>query len=392
MIHLLLTMPGVSCTLLRAIPKLIVPYVDCKVNAQIAGMGKEVEMSQLTIEDIARLAGISRSTVSRVINNHPSVRPAVRERVLSVINEQGYAPQAAARQLVTQRTHIIGVLFPRSAHFLLDNPIFASIGQGIGQACAQHGYIPMLSLSLREMEQHMLLNMLRSRHFDGVVLVSSERDDPIQIFLEEAHIPYARIGHDPGRTDPCYVAIDETEGAYKAVKHLISLGHQRIGVIKGPAWETCTPQRLEGYTRALGEAGLPFDPDLVAEGDWLHTSGYDAMQQFLYLPQPPTAVFSMNDMMAAGVLHTLYEHGLRVPDDIAIVGFDDVPQTRIIIPPLTTIRQPSSEMGLRATEMLIAQLEGKECEPSHLILPTTLVVRQSCGAKPQPIRSAQIKK
>ncbi|MBO0792243.1 MAG: LacI family DNA-binding transcriptional regulator, partial [Ktedonobacteraceae bacterium] len=175
-------------------------------------------MSQLNIEDIARLAGVSRSTVSRVLNDHPSVRPAVRDRVWQVINEHGYAPQAAARHLVTQRTRIIGVLFPRSDNFLLANPIFASIGQGIGRACAQRGYIAMLSLSLRDMEQKVLLDMLRSRHFDGIVLVSSEQNDPMPLFLKQARIPYTRIGYDPEQEDPHYVAIDEVEAAYKAVK------------------------------------------------------------------------------------------------------------------------------------------------------------------------------
>ncbi|HZR38943.1 MAG TPA: LacI family DNA-binding transcriptional regulator [Ktedonobacteraceae bacterium] len=345
-------------------------------------------MSQLTIEDIAELAGVSRSTVSRVLNDHPSVRPGVRDRVWQIINEQGYAPQAAARNLVNQRTQIIGVLFPRGAN--LTNPIFASIGQGIGQECARKGYTAMLSLGLRDMEENVLFNMLRSRHFDGIVLISSDINDPLPLFLKEARIPYTRIGHDPNTDDLKWVDVDNVDGAYKAVNHLISLGHRRIAIIKGPAQEVCTPDRFEGYKKALQEVGLPLDPALVYESrDWLHTSGYAAMKRFLQLDQPPTAVFSSNDMMAAGTLHALYEHGLQVPQDMAIVGFDDVPQTTVIIPPLTTIRQPSAEMGARATEMLIDQLESNDSQPTHLILPTTLVVRQSCGASRQGIGASQ---
>src|SRR5450631_1670945 len=337
-------------------------------------------MSQLTIEDIARLANVSRSTVSRVLNDHPSVRPTVRDRVLSIIKEYGYAPQAAARHLVTQRTRLIGVLFPRSTEYLLANPIFASFGQGIGQMCAQRGYLAMLSLGLRDMEERMLFNMLRSRHFDGIVLISSESHDPLPYFLKEARIPYTRIGHDPEGDDEAFVDVDDVEAAYKAVKHLTSMGHQRIAIIKGPEAEVCIPRRYSGYEKALQEAGLAVDPLLVGEGDWLHTSGKEIMQCFLQLDNPPTAVFSCNDMMAAGALHAIYEQGLHVPEDIAIVGFDDVPQTKVIIPALTTIRQPNEEMGSKATEMLIDRLEEKNGQLNQVIFSTTLVIRQSCGA------------
>lgn len=337
-------------------------------------------MSQLTIEDIARLARVSRSTVSRVLNDHPSVRPEVRDRIWGVIKEHGYAPQAAARHLVTQRTRLIGVLFPRSNQYLLANPVYASIGQGIGQMCTQRGYLAMISLGLGDMEEKMLFNMLRSRHFDGIVLVSSESNDPLPFFLKEARIPYTRIGHDPDGDDEAFVDVNDTEAAYQAVKHLISLGHQRIAIIKGPAAEVCIPRRYSGYVRALQEAGLPIDPLLVAEGDWLHTSGKAVMEHFLQLEHPPTAVFSCNDMMAAGAMHAIYEQGLHIPEDIAIVGFDDVPQTQVIIPALTTIRQPHEEMGSKATEMLIDRLEGKDEQINQVIFSTTLVIRQSCGA------------
>ncbi|MBO0795638.1 MAG: LacI family DNA-binding transcriptional regulator [Ktedonobacteraceae bacterium] len=337
-------------------------------------------MSQLTIKDIARLAGVSHATVSRVLNYHPSVRPAVRDRVWQVIKEYKYTPQAAARHLVNQRTHVIGVLFPRSAHYLLTNPIFASLCQGIGQVCVQQGYISMHSIGLRDMEEKMLFDMLLSRHFDGIVLISSDMNDRLPLFLKEARIPYVRIGHDPHVDDLKYIDVDNVGGAYQAVTHLISLGHRRIACIKGPDWEVCVPARYEGYRKALQEAGLTLDPALVDEGDWSHTSGYEAMQRFLQLNAPPTALFSCNDLMAAGALRAMYERGLSAPDDIAIVGFDDLPQTSFIIPPLTTIHQPSVEMGRCATEMLIDQLEGKDAQSTHLIFSTTLVVRQSCGA------------
>lgn len=338
-------------------------------------------MSQLTIEDIARLAGVSRSTVSRVINGHPSVRPAVRDRVQEVIKANKYAPQAAARQLVTQRTRTIGLILPDLAYNLFANPIFALMGQGVSQVCAQKGYVSMQLMGQRDMEEPTLFYLLRSRHFDGVVLISGEYDDPCPAFLKNAGIPYTRIGRDPNHDDLKTVDIDNVEAARQAVRHLIELGHRRIAMIKGLARDTSSADRYEGYKQALCEAGIPLDEELVGDGDWTAACGYRLTQRFLQLPSPPTALFSANDIMAAGVVRAAHERRVRVPEDLAIVGFDDLDQTTMIFPELTTIRQPCVEMGVRAAEILIDQLENKNTEPMHVILPTTLVIRQSCGSE-----------
>jgi DNA-binding LacI/PurR family transcriptional regulator len=344
-------------------------------------------MSQLTIEDIARLAGVSRSTVSRVINGHPSVRPAVRARVQAVINANGYSPQAAARQLVTQRTRTIGLILPDSAYQMFGNPIFAQMGQGVSQVCAQKGYISMQFMGQRNMEEQTLYSLLRSRPFDGVVLISGEYDDPRPGFLRNAGIPYVRIGRDPNQDDLKYVDIDNVAAARVAVKHLIRSGHRRIAMIKGIARDTCSADRYEGYKQALLEAGIPLDEALVGDGDWTAACGYRFTQRFLQLASPPTALFSSNDMMAAGVVRAAHERGLKVPDDLAIVGFDDLDQTTMIFPELTTVRQPCVEMGMRAAEILIDQLENGNEEPTHVILPTTLVIRASCGFAQQSAAS-----
>src|SRR5258708_3380017 len=221
-------------------------------------------MSQLTIEDIARLAGVSRSTVSRVINDQPSVRPAVRERVQAVIAANGYAPSAAARQLVTQRTHTIGLILPDQAGNLFGNPIFALMGQGVSQVAALEGYVSMQFMGQRDLEEEIFSGLLRSRHFDGVILVSGEYDDPCPAFLKHANIPYVRIGRDPHHdNDLKYVDINNVDASYSAVSHLIKLGHTRIAIIKGLARDTCSAERFEGYLRALADAGLALDEDLV---------------------------------------------------------------------------------------------------------------------------------
>ncbi|GHO81552.1 LacI family transcriptional regulator [Ktedonobacter sp. SOSP1-85] len=346
-------------------------------------------MPQLTIEDIARLAGVSRSTVSRVLNSQPSVRPAVRDRVQEVIIAHGYTPQAAARQLATQRTRSIGLILPDNVYNLFGNPIFALMSQGVSQVCAQQGYTSLLFMGRQDMNEQDMFKMLRGREFDGVVLISSNTNDTYAAFLKETGIPYTRIGHEPGLDDLRYVDVDNVEAARIGVKHLISLGHWRIAMLKGLARDTCTSDRYQGYKEALEEAGIPLDPELVGDGDWSTASGYELTKRFLRLERPPTALFSSNDMMVAGVIRAAHEQGRSVPEDLAIVGFDDLPQTTMIFPDLTTIRQPCVELGIRAAEMLIEQLEHdtKETKPMHVILPTTLVIRESCGSKHRPVVS-----
>ncbi len=336
-------------------------------------------MSQLTIEDIARLAGVSRSTVSRVINGQSGVRPAVRERVQEVIVSNGYAPQAAARQLVTQRTRAIGLILPDMADNIFGNPIFALMGQGVSQVCTQEGYVSMQFMGQRNVEEEMFFSLLRSRHFDGVILISGEYGDPCPAFLKNANIPYVRIGHDPNQNDLKYVDINNVEAARSAVRHLARLGHRRIAMIKGLARDICSAERYEGYKQALFEAGIALDEELVGEGDWTAACGYKLTRRFLQLSSPPTALFSSNDIMVAGVVRAVHESGIKVPDDLAIVGFDDLDQTTMIFPELTTIRQPCVEMGASAAKMLIEQLEHENTEQEHAILPTTLVIRESCG-------------
>jgi DNA-binding LacI/PurR family transcriptional regulator len=339
-------------------------------------------MSQLTIEDIARLTGVSRSTVSRVLNGQPRVRTAVRDQVKKVISTYGYTPQVAARQLVTQKARTIGIVSPDNAYHLFSNPIFTLMGQGVGQACSQRGYHSLLFMGQHDMDEQALFSLLRGRQFDGVVLISGERNDSCPMFLQKIGMPYVRIGHDPERDDLKYIDIDNAEAARMAVNHLISLGHRRIALLRGLEKDICTSARYEGYKQALEEAGIPLDPELVGDGNCTVAGGYETTQRFLQLAEPPTALFSSNDMTVPGVIRATVERGLRVPNDLAIVGFDDLPQTTMIFPELTTVSQPYVEMGSRAAALLIDQLEKEKQEHAHIILPTKLVIRASCGAQP----------
>src|ERR1700716_612825 len=279
----------------------------------------------LTIEHIATLADVSRSTVSRVLNNHPSVRPTVRERVLQVIREQNYAPQAAARNLASARTDTIGVLVPRTAARGLTDPFIASMIKSLFEACAQQGYFSLLALLTVDMEPDFYDRFLRSRHFDGVIMLSSDIDDPILPLLIKDGGPLVLIGRHPYFLNVASVDVENREGAREAVAHLIGLGHRRIGLINGQLQMEAAQARRDGYKQALLEAGMPIDAEVMVEGFYSEVAADEATLNLPPPPQPPTAIFASSDSMAIGALHAVRYRGLSVPDDIALIGYDDLP-------------------------------------------------------------------
>lgn len=332
----------------------------------------------LTIEHIATLAEVSRSTVSRVLNNHPSVSPTVRERVLQVIREQNYAPQAAARSLASSRTDTIGLLVPRSAAVSLTDPFIASMIQSLFEASAQQGYFVMLSMLTADMEPGFYERILRSRQVDGVIMFSSDIDDPILPLLIKDGGPLVLIGRHPYFLYVTSVDVENREGAREAVAHLIGLGHRRVGVINGQLQMEAAQARRDGYKQALLEAGIGIDPHLMVEGFYSETAAFQAMLKLLDLPQPPTAVFAASDSMAIGALHAVRQRGLRVPEDIALIGYDDLPLAAYATPPLTSVHQPIGEMGAHAVRVLVEQIKGQSPATS-VRLPARLVVRESSG-------------
>jgi LacI family transcriptional regulator len=332
----------------------------------------------LTIEHIASLAAVSRSTVSRVLNNHPSVRPTVRERVLQVIREQNYAPQAAARSLASARTDTIGVLIPRSAPFSLADPFIASMIQALFEASAQQEYFAVLAMLTADMEPGFYDRILRGRHFDGVIMFSSDIDDPILPLLIKDGGPLVLIGRHPYFVNVTSVDVENREGARDAVTHLIGLGHRRIALINGQLQMEAAQARRDGYKQALLEAGIAIDAELMVEGFYSDAVAYQATLQLLDLLQPPTAIFASSDTMAIGALRAIRHRGLRVPNDIALIGYDDLPLATYATPPLTSVRQPISEMAAHAVRVLIEQIRGQGPVTS-VRLPARLVVRESCG-------------
>ena len=337
--------------------------------------------SSLTLEEIAKLAGVSRSTVSRVINDQPNVRAPVRERVWQVIRETGYQPHAAARSLVTRRTRIVGAIIPEALTTLFTDPFFPHLLCGITLACNSRGYQLMLSLFNGPAgPEEMYRRVVGGGHLDGVVVASTRVADPLVGRLIDDSVPFVMVGRHPDERVR-YVDIDNVAAARMAVDHLARLGHRRIGIVTGPLDMPSASDRLEGYRRALAAHKLRVDEGLIVEGDFTEASGMAAARRLLSVRA--TAIFAANDGMAVGALKVIRERGLQVPEDVALVGFDDLPIAASLQPALTTVRQPIEQMGSMAADLLLSLLDNppEEHPPAQkLILPAKLVVRESCGA------------
>jgi LacI family transcriptional regulator len=331
------------------------------------------------LEEIARIAGVSRSTVSRVINDAPNVRSEVRQRVWRVVEEMDYHPNAVARSLVSRRNQTLGVFIPETVDIVFVDPFFPGVLRGIAEAANEHEYHLMFSMINHPLKESFYRRALRSQVLDGVVIVSASTDDPLIPRLIRDRISFVSIGRHPCELDINYVDADNVGGAQEATAHLLQCGRQRVATITGPLNMVAGVDRRAGYEMALREAGLGVNEALIVEGDFTQNSGAVAMERLL--PLEPDAVFVASDPMAIGALHVLHQAGRRVPEDVAVVGFDDAPMVTFTNPPLTTVRQPVYELGTSAVDLLLRLLEQEAQGPLHKVLPTELVIRASCGAQ-----------
>ena len=335
-------------------------------------------MPKLNIDDIARLAYVSRSVVSRVLNNRPNVSDEARARVLKVIEEHNYRPSATARSLATDRTYEISILAPRKKDEVFANAFWSLVFLGISEESIKRGYFVSLSVISDEMEAHLNDRIVHGHNFDGYILISKKVADQVVPALRKREMPTVLIGHDPAFPDLDSVEGDNFAGGYRATEHLVGLGHRRIAAIRGPLLAQESIDRLAGYKQALLDAGILLDEALIAEGDYSQRSGFEQTPHLL--DHSPTAIFCVNDAMAAGALLALHRAGLAVPGDISVVGYDDLPNSRYTIPPLTTVHQPIYEMGRHAADRVIDQIEGTRKEPGHTKLAVELIVRETCCA------------
>jgi LacI family transcriptional regulator len=333
---------------------------------------------KLTLEDIGRLAGVSRSTVSRVINDQASVSSDVRTRVQEVINRTGFSPNVAARSLVSRRTGVIGLVIPSRVHTLFEDPYFSRLIQGISAASNQAGTTLSLFLFQDETEEKELYpRVVASGLVDGVILTATRMGDPLLARMATGDLPLVMVGR-PDVDGVSYVDAANRDGGRLVATHLCNLGYRRIGLIGAPVSTTAGLDRLNGFTEGLASCGKTLDPRLRADGDFSEASGYEAMQTLI--PRKPDAVFAASDTMAIGALRALRNAGMAAPQDIALVGFDGLPASEKSVPALTTIRQPVAQTGARAVHVLNDLVSGRATPPVSEIMPVELVVRKSCGA------------
>ncbi len=335
-----------------------------------------------TSHDVARRAGVSRTTVSLVLNDVPDthITDETRQRVLRAARELNYYPDVTARRLASGRTHTIALVWHRGPDRAYRDGFLPGFLQGIAAAARHYGdYVVFRPLEPDE-PAGAYVELARGRHADGLILSGPRSDDADLLKLHEEGYPLVLHGQLPASGIPS-VDVDNVRGAQAATGHLAALGHRHIAVItNAPLAYTSSAQRLQGYRQALAGAGLPYDESLVEQGNFDEESGRAAMARLLTRPVRPSAVFVASDMVAMGALRALREAGLRVPEDVAVVGFDDIAAARFITPALTTVHVPTYGLGWSAAELLLQLVAQEAPQQTQVLLDTELVVRESCGS------------
>lgn len=329
----------------------------------------------VTIIDVAHEAGVSYSTVSRVVNNKTYVKEETRAKVLQAMTRMGYQANLQARSLAGGRTNVIGLLVVDLA-----TQYMGEIVRGIDDILVAGQYEVMLyTTHRRKTKESAYVNMMARGMADGLLILLPRDPDAYLESLRDRDFPYVLIDHHSDDEADLWVVSDNSRGAFEATRHLIELGHTRIGLITGWPDMSSAQDRLTGYRAALADHYLPFDPELVYEGDFTQASGLRGVFHLLDLDDPPTAIFASNDLTAAGVLEGAHVRGLKVPGDLSVIGFDDIPLAASLSPGLTTMRQPLRQMGQIATQLLLERIEEPDKAISSVVLPTELVLRETTG-------------
>ncbi|MFB9279106.1 LacI family DNA-binding transcriptional regulator [Cohnella cellulosilytica] len=339
----------------------------------------------VTIKDVAKEAGVSPSTVSRVISGHPRISAETSRRVKRIMEELGYHPNLMAKSLVSRTTRTVAVIFPKPAEELLLNFFFYELIRGVLAQLTRAGYDLLMAGGSNEQEElDTVARLVKGGRIDGLILLYSRSSDPIIQFLRKEKIPFALIGRSLDYEDVPSVDNDNVQAAYDATKHLIAQGQKRIGFVSGPARLAMSQDRLSGYKKALEEAALPFRPGWIVEGEFLIESGYRAMASIMSQPEPPTALVVIDDVVAFGVLKGLSELGCRVPQDVAIVSFNNIALAELTIPPLSSVDVGTYQLGYTASQMVLNLMKEIEIT-TRQIIPHRLVVRESSLRPEMPV-------
>ncbi|NLB51844.1 MAG: LacI family transcriptional regulator [Syntrophomonadaceae bacterium] len=330
-----------------------------------------------TIYDIAKRVGVSPATVSRALNNKGYVKDEVKTQILRAAEELHYIPNAAARSLIYKKTWTIALLLPD-----ISNPFFATIARGVDDAISHKGYSLIICNSdgsLHNERKH--IQILRERRVDGIVMIPSGNQLDYSNTLDLDNMPFVIVDRDPGIDSVDVVLFDDFNGAKQATEHLVGLSHQAIAIITGPRNVSTGVERLRGFKHVMLAAGLQVNPGYVFEGDFRESTGYEIGKKIVDGTSIPTAIFATNDLMALGALTAFKESGIRIPEDIAIVGYDGIPETNRGSPSLTTVIQPNYELGQAAGDRLIRRIENVKESRQKIVLNPRLVIRDSTARR-----------
>ena len=326
-----------------------------------------------TVYTVAEHAGVSIATVSRTLAGSRKVSPATRQRVMQAIEDLGFEPNPSARRLAYMKTETIALVFPD-----ISGPFYSTVIRGVEQEAGRHNHNVLIYGTHGKEGSGRYLRTLTSK-VDGLIIMARSVDEASLLSLEREGVPFVLLGHSNGQLQCSTISVDNEAGAHKAAAHLLGHGHNRIGIITGPENSPDNRGRLQGYQKTLLDAGISLHPNMVIPGNFKYEEGQIAINRLLEGNTRPTAVLAANDEMAIGAIDAARRRGLRVPEDLAIIGFDDIQMSALTHPSLTTVRQPMQLLGEQAVKLLFDRLNNSNGRPRHEVLDTRLVVRQSCG-------------
>lgn len=335
-------------------------------------------IAMVTIKDIAKIAGVSPSTVSRVVSNHPRISHETSRKVKAIMEQEGYHPNIMAKSLVSKTTQTLGILLPRPAEELFQNDFFGELLRGIVTQATSVGYDTLITTVTKDSDElNAISRLVRGQRVDGILLLSSRTSDPVIGFLQENKFPFVLIGRSDEFHDVLSIDNNNIQAAQDATNHLLAQGHTRIGFINGPTNLVVSQDRLAGYHKALLEANITPRPEWTIAVDMMQQSGFRAISGYMSMPDRPSALVVFDDAIAFGVLRGLTELGYSVPEDISLVSFNNIPLSGLASTPISSVDIGIYHLGYTASQFLLRSAQGKPLPEDQIIIPHRLIVRKS---------------